>query len=325
MCESTTTGVSSSPPGSPSPPQSARQRDATPPMPPPFPRRRDSMATTAVATALHRHCPGAFMPWIQQRRASKSVRSRPRCGTRQAPVWSWQAVTKRRRLDGAHGFGYEHAVALVRYDTRVRIHASYGCTIRIGYEEATRTGGGFFHGGVALNAEPDCGPGDYIDIIPEDWRMLGSGKKRLVFDHTCGIILVLRSDASASLTPAAGPPRFHRVRPAAAGNARTRAAALSFASRAPSPRRSSWDRPPWPSWPQVAGLCAAPHGSTSWSGSPFGRRDAHEVYERGAGYQMANSQTGIVTGIAVRVADPRRPSTWSVSRSCRAHGEMVNA
>lgn len=87
------------------------------------------------------------------------------------------------------GFGYGRTVALlVRYDTRVRIHASYGCTIRIGYEEATRTGGGFFHGGVALNAEPDCGPGAYIDIIPEDWRMLSSGKKRLVFDHTCGII-----------------------------------------------------------------------------------------------------------------------------------------
>ena len=112
-----------------------------------------------------------------------------------------------------YGFGYGRTVALlVRYDTRVRIHASYGCTVRIGYEEATRTGGGFFHGGVALNAEPNCGPGDYIDIIPEDWRMLSSGKKRLVFDHTCGIIPLcadpVHPPPSTDPPPPPNPPPF---------------------------------------------------------------------------------------------------------------------
>lgn len=71
---------------------------------------------------------------------------------------------------------------------QVRIHSSYGCTIKIGYEEATVTGAGFVDGGVSVKPEPDCSVGSYIDIIPEDWRLLSSGKKRLVFDHTCGII-----------------------------------------------------------------------------------------------------------------------------------------
>ena len=66
--------------------------------------------------------------------------------------------------------------------------ASYGCTIKVGYEEATVTGAGFVDGGVSVKPEPDCSVGSYIDIIPEDWRLLSSGKKRLVFDHTCGII-----------------------------------------------------------------------------------------------------------------------------------------
>lgn len=100
------------------------------------------------------------------------------------------------------GFGYGRTTALlVRYDTRVRIHASYGCSIRVGYEEATLTGGGFFHGGVALNPEPDCGPGSYIDIIPEDWRLLASGKKRLRFDHTCGIIPTCGDPPSSPSNP----------------------------------------------------------------------------------------------------------------------------
>jgi hypothetical protein len=77
---------------------------------------------------------------------------------------------------------------IVRYDTRIRVFASYGCTIKIGYAEATVTGAGFFHGGVSIKPEADCSVGAYIDIIPEDWRLLSSGKKRLVFDHTCGII-----------------------------------------------------------------------------------------------------------------------------------------
>jgi hypothetical protein len=77
---------------------------------------------------------------------------------------------------------------MVRYDTRIRLFASYECKIDIGYEEATLTGGQFFHGGVSISPGVGCGPGSYIDIIPEDWRLLSSGKKRLVFDHTCGII-----------------------------------------------------------------------------------------------------------------------------------------
>lgn len=104
------------------------------------------------------------------------------------------------------GFGYGRTMALmVRYDTRVRIHASYGCTIKIGYEEATVTGAGFFHGGVSLKPEADCSVGSYIDIIPEDWRLLSSGKKRLVFDHTCGIIPLCASPPPHVPEPATPP------------------------------------------------------------------------------------------------------------------------
>ena len=98
------------------------------------------------------------------------------------------AVTTSSSTD-VFGFGYGHTMALmVRYDTRVRLFASYGCTIRVGYEEATLTGGQFFHGGVSVKPEADCGPGSYIDVIAEDWRLLSSGKKRLVFHHTCSTI-----------------------------------------------------------------------------------------------------------------------------------------
>lgn len=87
------------------------------------------------------------------------------------------------------GFGFGRSISLiVRYDTRVRIHASYGCTIRVGYSEATVTGGGFFHGGVRVDTMPDCRVGSWIDIVAEDWRLLQAGKKRLLFDHTCGIV-----------------------------------------------------------------------------------------------------------------------------------------
>lgn len=104
------------------------------------------------------------------------------------------------------GFGYGRTMALmVRYDTRVRIHASYGCTINIGYDEATVTGAGFFDGGVSLKAEADCSVGAYIDIIPEDWRLLTSGKKRLVFDHTCGIIPLCSEPPTPSSPPPALP------------------------------------------------------------------------------------------------------------------------
>ena len=104
------------------------------------------------------------------------------------------------------GFGYGRTMALmIRYDTRVRIHASYGCTIRIGYEESTLTGGKFFHGGVSLKAEADCGPGSYVDLIPEDWRLLTSGKKRLVFDHTCGIIPLCSDPPTPTSPPPAVP------------------------------------------------------------------------------------------------------------------------
>lgn len=103
------------------------------------------------------------------------------------------------------GFGYGRTTALlVRYDTRVRLFASYGCTINVGYDDATLTGGKFFHGGVSIAVQPDCGPGAYIDIIPEDWRLLSSGKKRLVFDHTCGIIPV----CSEPPPPNAPPPQL---------------------------------------------------------------------------------------------------------------------
>jgi hypothetical protein len=83
-----------------------------------------------------------------------------------------------------HSHSRSHVCSLFQ----VRIHSSYGCTIKIGYEEASVTGAGFFDGGVSISPEPDCGPGAHIDLIAEDWRLLSSGKKRLVFDHTCGII-----------------------------------------------------------------------------------------------------------------------------------------
>lgn len=99
----------------------------------------------------------------------------------------------------------------------MRIHASYGCTIKIGKDQSTITGGHFFHGGTSLEVMPDCGPGSWvrrharkrapsaphphahaligaslpgpqIDIIPEDYRLLAHGRKRLKFDASCGII-----------------------------------------------------------------------------------------------------------------------------------------
>ena len=136
------------------------------------------------------------------------------------------------------GFGYGHTIALiVRYDTRVRasaqsrdhpdlhtshappppqkmpfaavqvrIHSSYGCTIRVGIRDDTRTGSGFFHGGTSVDAMPDCGPGSWIDLIPEDWRLLNSGKKRLLFDHTCGTVPLCTEPSPPPAGPAQ-PPR----------------------------------------------------------------------------------------------------------------------
>jgi hypothetical protein len=88
------------------------------------------------------------------------------------------------------GFGWGHGpiTLLVRYDTRIRLHASYGCTINIAYDSATFTGAHFFHGGVTVNPMPSCGPGSWIDIIPEDARLLVSGRKRLVHDYHCSTI-----------------------------------------------------------------------------------------------------------------------------------------
>lgn len=84
---------------------------------------------------------------------------------------------------------------------QVRIHSSYGCTIRVGYSEATRTGGGFFHGGVSVDAMPDCGPGSWIDFVAEDWRLLDAGKRRLLFDHTCGTVPLCTEPPSTPALP----------------------------------------------------------------------------------------------------------------------------
>ena len=87
------------------------------------------------------------------------------------------------------GFGYGRVVLLtIHYDVRVRVHASYGCTIKLDYDKADRTSAHFVHGGVAIHAMPDCGEGSHIDLIPEDWNLLQDGKQRLVFDATCGTI-----------------------------------------------------------------------------------------------------------------------------------------
>jgi len=75
---------------------------------------------------------------------------------------------------------------MVRYDTRIRVHASYGCTIKVNTRAATVTGGGFFHGGVTIEPQLDCQIGSYIDIIPEDGSLLMAGKKRMVWDPICG-------------------------------------------------------------------------------------------------------------------------------------------
>jgi len=104
------------------------------------------------------------------------------------------------------GFGRGPIALMIRYDTRVRIHASYGCTIKIGYEEAVLTGGLFFHGGVSLTPMPDCNAASYIDIIPEDGGLLMSGKKRLVFDASCGTIPICGADSPPPPTPTSPAP-----------------------------------------------------------------------------------------------------------------------
>ena len=75
---------------------------------------------------------------------------------------------------------------MIHFNTRIRVHASYGCTIKVNTEFATVTGGGFFHGGVTLEPQLDCQIGSYIDIIPEDGSLLMEGKKRLTWDPICG-------------------------------------------------------------------------------------------------------------------------------------------
>ena len=198
----------STPPASPSPPPNPPGKaplppPPSPPLPPPFPPPPQTPPTPS---------PPPFPPPLP---SCVHVAHAPPTGIKECVV----AATVHRNgsstglvLASGHetpssstdtfGFGYGHTAALlVRYDTRVRIHASYGCTVRIGYEEATVTGAGFFHGGVSLNAEPNCGPGDYIDIIPEDWRLLASGKKRLVFDHHCGVIPSCEEPSSPPLAP----------------------------------------------------------------------------------------------------------------------------
>jgi len=97
------------------------------------------------------------------------------------------------------GYGRGALTLIVRYDTRVRVVASYGCTIKLGLDEATVTGGHFFSGGTKIDIMPDCGPGSWIDIIAEDWRLLASGKKRLKWDVSCG-------DIATCTDPALPPP-----------------------------------------------------------------------------------------------------------------------
>ena len=60
------------------------------------------------------------------------------------------------------GYGRGALTLIVRYDTRVRVVASYGCTIKLGLDEATVTGGHFFSGGTKIDIMPDCGPGSWV-------------------------------------------------------------------------------------------------------------------------------------------------------------------
>ena len=105
------------------------------------------------------------------------------------------------------GFGYGRGdiTLIVRYDTRLRVVASYGCSVKLGYEEIHLTGGQFWHGGGRLSVMPDCGPGSWVDLIAEDWRLLSSGKKRLKFDPSCGTIPVC-DEPSLPPSPMPSPP-----------------------------------------------------------------------------------------------------------------------
>ena len=106
------------------------------------------------------------------------------------------------------GFGWGHGpiTLLVRFDTRMRLHASYGCTINVAYDLATITGAQFFHGGATVTPMPSCGPGSWIDIIPEDARLLVSGRKRLVHDYHCSTIPPCDKPPPPSPSPTFPPP-----------------------------------------------------------------------------------------------------------------------
>ena len=48
---------------------------------------------------------------------------------------------------------------------------------------------------------PDCGPGSWIDFVAEDWRLLDAGKRRLLFDHTCGTVPLCTEPPSTPALP----------------------------------------------------------------------------------------------------------------------------
>jgi len=96
---------------------------------------------------------------------------------------------------------------MIHFNTRIRVHASYGCTIKVNTEFATVTGGGFFHGGVTLEPQLDCQIGSYIDIIPEDGSLLMEGKKRLIWDPICGAETIPLCTPSSPSSPPPDLPR----------------------------------------------------------------------------------------------------------------------
>ena len=126
----------------------------------------------------------------------------------------------------------------------MRIHASYGCTIDIGYQEAHLTGGLFFHGGVSLTPMPDCNAASYVDIIPEDGNLLVSGKKRLVFDAHCGTIPICGSDSPPPPTssPPSVPPPLPPLSPPLLPQPQSPPSPPALPPRPPSP-------PPFPPLP----------------------------------------------------------------------------
>ena len=111
------------------------------------------------------------------------------------------------KLKNVYGFGYGRPIVLaIHYTSRIRIHASYGCSIHVQFDKADMTSAHFVHGGVVINPMPNCAAGSHIDLISEDFSLLDDGKKRLVFDADCGVIPSCADDSPSPPPPPPPPP-----------------------------------------------------------------------------------------------------------------------